>query len=44
MKKEVGLWIDHREAVIVMVAHEGEEIKRTIPTRSPVVQANPIQA
>lgn len=32
MKKEVGLWIDHREAVIVTVAHkgadEGEEIKR----------------
>lgn len=32
MKKEVGLWIDHREAVIVTVANkgaaEGEEIKR----------------
>ena len=28
MKKELGLWIDHREAVIVTIAHEGEEIKR----------------
>src|SRR5690348_8290812 len=28
MKKEVGLWIDHKEAVIVTVAAKGEEIKR----------------
>jgi hypothetical protein len=28
MSKELGLWIDHREAVIVKVADEGEEIKR----------------
>ena len=28
MKKELGLWIDHREAVIVTVAKVGEEIKR----------------
>jgi stalled ribosome rescue protein Dom34 len=28
MKKEVGLWIDHRQAVIVTVANEEEEIKR----------------
>lgn len=28
MKKELGLWIDHREAVIVMVAEKSEEIKR----------------
>lgn len=32
MKKELGLWIDHREAVIVTVANkgaaDGEEIKR----------------
>ena len=28
MKKELGLWIDHREAVIVTVAKEGEEIMR----------------
>ena len=27
MKKELGLWIDHREAVIVTVAADGEEIK-----------------
>ncbi len=28
MKRQVGLWIDHRQAVIVTVANEGEEIKR----------------
>lgn len=28
MKKQVGLWIDHRETVIVTVAGESEEIKR----------------
>jgi stalled ribosome rescue protein Dom34 len=28
MKKELGLWIDHREAVIVAIAGEGEEIQR----------------
>ena len=28
MKRQVGLWIDHRQAVIVTVADEGEEIKR----------------
>lgn len=28
MKKELGLWIDHGEAVIVTVTDEGEEIKR----------------
>ena len=27
MKKEVGLWIDHRKAVIVMVTNQGEEIR-----------------
>ena len=27
MKKEVGLWIDHRKAVIVTVTDEGEETK-----------------
>ena len=30
MKKQVGLWIDHREAVVVIVADEGEETKRII--------------
>ena len=30
MKKEIGLWIDHREAVIVSITHEGEETKRII--------------
>ncbi len=27
MKKEVGLWIDHRQAVMVSVTAEGEEIR-----------------
>ena len=27
MKKQAGLWIDHRKAVIVTVTEEGEEIK-----------------
>src|SRR6266498_4851851 len=28
MKKELGVWIDHREAVIAFVSIEGAEIKR----------------
>ena len=28
MKKEIGLWIDHREAIIVTVTDNGEEIKQ----------------
>jgi len=28
MKKKVGLWIDHRQAVIVLVTNAGEEIKK----------------
>jgi len=28
MKRKVGLWIDHRKAIIVSVADEGEEITR----------------
>jgi stalled ribosome rescue protein Dom34 len=28
MKKEVGLWIDHKKAVIFSLADEGAEIKR----------------
>jgi len=27
MKKQAGLWIDHRKAVIVIVTDEGEEVK-----------------
>jgi len=27
MKKEIGLWIDHRKAVVVMVSDEGEEVE-----------------
>jgi hypothetical protein len=30
MKKEVGLWMDHRKAVIVMVTDKGEEIKLVV--------------
>lgn len=28
MKKEIGLWIDHRKAVIVAIKDEAEEIKK----------------
>jgi len=28
MKKQAGLWIDHRKAVVVLVTDEGEEIKK----------------
>ena len=27
MKKSIGLWIDHRKAVVVIVTKEGEEVK-----------------
>jgi hypothetical protein len=27
MKKEIGLWIDHRKAVVVIVSDNGEEVK-----------------
>ncbi len=27
MKKEFGLWIDHREAILVILTDDGEEIK-----------------
>ena len=27
MKKEIGLWIDHREAIIVFLADDGEQIR-----------------
>ena len=30
MKSEIGLWIDHRQAVIVVVTDAGEETKRII--------------
>ncbi len=32
MKKEIGLWIDHREAVIVILANGKEEIKHISST------------
>ena len=28
MKKQIGLWIDHRKAIIVVITEEGEEIKK----------------
>ena len=28
MKREAGLWIDHRQAVIVILLDQGEELKR----------------
>jgi len=28
MKKQVGVWIDHRKAVIVIITQEGEELKK----------------
>ena len=28
MKKQAGLWIDHRQAVVVLITGEGEEVKK----------------
>jgi hypothetical protein len=30
MKKEIGLWIDHREAIIVIITESREEIKHIL--------------
>jgi stalled ribosome rescue protein Dom34 len=30
MKKEIGLWIDHREAIIVILTDDGEVIKHIL--------------
>ena len=30
MKKQIGLWIDHREATIVILTDDGEEIKHIL--------------
>ena len=30
MSKQVGLWIDHRKAVIVLITDEGEEVKKIV--------------
>ena len=30
MKKQAGLWIDHRKAVIILITDEGEEVKKII--------------
>ena len=39
MKKEVGLWIDHKKAVIVKLAKEGVEIKKIESTVEKQVRA-----
>jgi hypothetical protein len=28
MNKQIGLWIDHRKAVVVLITDEGEEVKK----------------
>ena len=28
MKKKIGLWLDHREAIIVVLSYQGEQITR----------------
>jgi hypothetical protein len=28
VKKQIGLWIDHRKAVVVIITDEGEELKK----------------
>jgi len=28
MKKQIGLWIDHRKAILVIITEDGEEIKK----------------
>ena len=30
MNKGIGLWIDHRKAVVVIVSHEGEQVREII--------------
>jgi len=30
MKRQIGLWIDHREAIIVILTDDGEEIKHIL--------------
>ncbi|MBK8418866.1 hypothetical protein [Candidatus Villigracilis saccharophilus] len=30
MKKQAGLWIDHRKAVIVLITDDGEEVKKIV--------------
>ncbi len=30
MKKQAGLWIDHRKAIIVLISDEGEEIQKIV--------------
>jgi hypothetical protein len=34
MKKEIGIWIDHREAIIVILTNEREEIKHILSKNS----------
>jgi hypothetical protein len=30
VKKQIGLWIDHRKAIIVVITEEGEEMKKIV--------------
>jgi hypothetical protein len=30
MKKQAGVWIDHRKAIIVLISDDGEEIKKLV--------------
>lgn len=30
MKKQAGLWVDHRKAIIVLISDDGEEVKKII--------------
>jgi hypothetical protein len=39
MKKQAGLWIDHRKAVIVIVTEAGEEIKEITSNMEKYVRA-----
>jgi hypothetical protein len=38
MKREVGLWIDHRQAVIVILTDEGEEARLIKPNMEKYVR------
>jgi hypothetical protein len=43
MKKEVGLWIDHRQAVIVSHVDQVEETKRVLLSSPIIVHFNGLQ-
>jgi len=45
MKKQIGLWIDHREATIVTLTDDGEEIKHILSNNGNIsnIPAAPIR-